>query len=49
MELGFQKKTIQNVRGYLVVRRSADEMRALRNIMAQSDDGDCNTVNTVIF
>ena len=47
MELGFQKKTIQNVRGYLVVRRSADEMRALRNIMAQSDDGDCNTVNTV--
>ena len=48
MELGFQKKTIQNVCGYLVVRRSADEMRALRNIMAQSDDGDCIYCITVL-
>ena len=51
VELGFQKKTYNNVRGYLVVRRSAEEMRSLRSIMAQSaaDDHTEDTVNTVLF
>ena len=47
-ELGFQKKTSNNVRGYVVVRRSFDEMRSLRQQMAQSDDT-ANTEDTVIF
>jgi hypothetical protein len=47
-ELGFQKKTSNNVRGYVVVRRSFDEMRSLRQQMAQSDDT-ADTEDTVIF
>ena len=35
MELGFERRTCRNVRGYIVVRRSAEEMRSLRNVMAQ--------------
>ena len=46
-EQGFQKKTYHNVRGYVVVRRSADEMHSMRLMMAASDDTD--TVNTVTF
>jgi hypothetical protein len=47
-ELGFQKRTRNNVRGYVVVRRSFEEMRSLRQQMAQSDDT-ANTEDTVIF
>ena len=43
-ELGFQAKTARNIRGYIVVRRSAEEMRSLRYQMANTD-----TDNTVIF
>ena len=46
-ELGFEKKTYHNVRGYIVVRRSADEMHSMRQMMATSSDTD--TVNTVFF
>ncbi len=35
MELGFERRTCRNVRGYIVVRRSAEEMRSLRSVMAQ--------------
>ena len=40
MELGFEKKTYHNVRGYVVVRRSADEMHSMRQMMATSSDTD---------
>ena len=45
-ELGFQGKTSRNVRGYIVVRRQPDEMRALRQQMA-TDDTD--TDDTDVF
>jgi len=35
MELGFERRTCRNVRGYIVVRRSPEEMRSLRSVMAQ--------------
>ena len=35
MELGFERRTCRNVRGYIVVRRLPDEMRSLRTLMAQ--------------
>ena len=38
VEQGFRKKTYRNVRGYVVVRRSADEMRSVRQMMAVADD-----------
>ena len=47
-DLGFQKKTYHNVRGYIVVRRSPVEMEAARKLMAQHIDT-ADTVNTVIF
>ena len=40
MEQGFEKKTYRNVRGYVVVRRSADEMHSMRQMMATSSDTD---------
>ena len=43
-ELGFQAKTAHNIRGYIVVRRSAEEMRAMRQQMTNTDTDD-----TVIF
>ena len=43
-ELGFQAKTSHNIRGYIVVRRSAEEMRAMRQQMTNTDTDD-----TVIF
>ena len=48
VELGFQKRTYRNVRGYVVVRRSAEEMRSLQSQMAHGDDTE-DTANTVIF
>ncbi len=35
MELGFERRTCRNVRGYIVVRRLPEEMRSLRTLMAQ--------------
>jgi hypothetical protein len=37
-EQGFMAKTFRNVRGYVVVRRSAEEMRAIRQAMAGCSD-----------
>ena len=48
VDLGFERKTFHNVRGYVVVRRSADEMRAWRTVMAQRRD-DTNTDVTDSF
>ena len=45
IELGFERKTFRNVRGYIVVRRSAEEMKAWRCSMAQNTD----TLDTPIF
>ena len=44
---GFPRKTCRNVRGYVVVRRSAEEMQSARRLMAH----ECNTDtdDTVIF
>ena len=56
MELGFERRTCMNVRGYIVVRRSAEEMRSLRSVMAQESssptpapDVNTDTDDTVIF
>ena len=38
MEQGFQKKTYQRTRGYIVVRRSLEEMRSMRQLAACVDD-----------
>jgi hypothetical protein len=46
VESGFEKKTVHNIRGYVVVRRSAEEMRSMRYQMAQGTDG---TDGTEIF
>ena len=35
VEQGFERRTFRNVRGYVVVRRSPEEMRSLRGVMAQ--------------
>ena len=40
VELGFQRKTFRNVRGYVVVRRSPEEMRSMRQQMAHTDTDD---------
>ena len=45
MEQGFEKKTYRNVRGYVVVRRSVDEMRMMRQTAALTDNSD-NTNHT---
>ena len=44
---GFAKKTVHNVRGYVVVRRSAEEMQATRRLMAHGADTD--TDDTDVF
>ena len=38
-ELGFQSRKSGSIRGYVVVRRSAEEMRSMRYQMAQGTDG----------
>lgn len=34
VEQGFQRKTYRNTRGYIVIRRTAEEMRSVRFLMA---------------
>ena len=48
VEQGFRKKTCRNVRGYIVMRRSAEEMRSERQMMAVSPD-DTDTDDTPVF
>ena len=48
IELGFERKTCRNVRGYIVVRRSPEEMRSVRNVMALESDN-TDTDDTVVF
>ena len=48
IEQGFERKTCRNVRGYVVVRRSPEEMRSVRNIMAMESDN-TDTDDTVVF
>ena len=47
-ELGFRRKTFRNVRGYVVVRRSAEEMRSIRQAMA-AGPSDTDTDVTDVF
>ena len=47
-ELGFERKTSRNVRGYIAIRRSAEEMRALRSAMAQ-ETRHTDTDDTEVF
>ena len=56
VEQGFERRTSHNVRGYVVVRRSAEEMRSLRAQMAvspgassESGDVDTHTDDTDVF
>ena len=39
-----ERKTYRNVRGYIVVRRSAEEMRTMRQVRAGADGADGATV-----
>ena len=48
VEQGFERRTFRNVRGYVVVRRSAEEMRSLRCVMAQ-ERSDTDTDDTDSF
>ena len=48
VEQGFERRTFRNVRGCVVVRRSAEEMRSLRCVRAQSK-GDADTDITDVF
>ena len=34
VEQGYERKTYRNTRGYIVMRRTADEMRSIRYVMA---------------
>ena len=45
-ELGFQSRKSGSIRGYVVIRRSPEEMRSMRYQMAQGTDG---TDGTVVF
>jgi hypothetical protein len=47
-ELGFERKTSRNVRGYIAIRRSSEEMRALRSAMAQETEH-TDTDDTEVF
>ncbi len=47
MNQGFRKKTYRNVRGYVVIRRSAEEMLSIRRLMAHEADTD--TDDTDVF
>ena len=44
---GFKKKTYRNVRGYVVIRRSAEEMLSIRRLMVHEADTD--TDDTDVF
>ena len=48
-DLGFERRTSHNVRGYVVVRRSAEEMRALRMAMGASQPVNTDTDDTDVF
>ena len=48
VEQGFERRTSHNVRGYVVVRRSAEEMKSLRTMMAASPSH-THTDDTEIF
>ena len=48
VEQGFERKTFRNVRGYVVVRRSAEEMRSIRQAMAAAPS-DTDTDVTDVF
>ena len=47
VDMGFQKQCVRHVRGYVVVRRSAEEMKIRRHQMAQ--DGTDGTDGTAVF
>jgi len=47
VDLGFEKKCMKHVRGYVVVRRSSEEMRSLRFQLAQA--GTDGTDGTAVF
>ena len=42
--LGFERKTVRNIRGYVAVRRSPEEMRTMRQQMTHT-----NTDDTDVF
>ncbi len=48
IEQGFERKTYRNTRGYVVVRRSAEEMRSLRSMMAVAGEN-TDTDDTDVF
>ena len=48
-KLGFQSRRTSKYRGYIVVRRSAEEMRSMRFQMAAGVDYDANDGNDTIF
>ena len=49
VELGFGRRTVRNVRGYVAMRRTAEEMRAVRMQMAGEANADTDTHDTDAF
>ena len=47
IDLGFERKTYRNVRGYIVVRRTPEEQKSLRNELASNSD--THTLDTPVF
>ncbi len=47
IDLGFERKTYRNVRGYIVVRRTPEEQKRLRNELASNSD--THTPDTPVF
>ena len=43
VEQGYERKTYRNTRGYIVVRRTADEMRSIRYLMAHDSTSETAT------
>ena len=49
IDLGFERKTYRNVRGYVAVRRSQQEIDLMRKGLAIATDNDTHTLDTPFF
>ena len=49
IDLGFERKTFRNVRGYVAVRRSQQEIDLMRKGLAIATDNDTHTLDTPFF
>ena len=49
IDLGFERKTYRNVRGYVAVRRTQQEIDLMRKGLAIATDNDTHTLDTPFF